>query len=181
MQKTVYIDMDGTLANFDKMAEKFVGFNGRDFKNLEKEFMSPEQRARQNLLFKAIDENPHFFKYEEPYPFAKQLYYECKKIFDKVSILSNYVPPKDKFSNLYEVRVHKTNWIWEHIDPTIPCSDVIITNMPKYWYATEYSWLIDDMIKNINMWKNAGGNAILFTDWKSVYQKLQLLKKGRIR
>ena len=72
MQKTVYIDMDGTLANFDKMAEKFVGFNGKDFKNLEKGFMSPEQRARQELLFKAIDENPHFFKYEEPYPFAKQ-------------------------------------------------------------------------------------------------------------
>lgn len=180
VRKIVYIDLDSTLANFEKMALAFVGFDGKDFKNIPKDLLSESQRQQQKLLFKVIDENPHFFKYEEPYPFSQQLYFECKKLFDEVKILSNYVPPKNDYSVLYQVQQYKSEWVLKYIDKNIIPQNIIITNIPKYKYARPNTWLIDDMKHNIDTWNEAGGNGILFTNWKTVYKQLQKLK-GKIR
>ena len=175
--KTIaYLDMDGTLADFSGAALKLVGFDGVDFKDLSRNQMTADQKSKQDILFKFIDENPDFFKQELPYSYAQDLYNLCKNKFDIVKILSSYCAPKNNPGVFKMAEKYKTDWIHEHIDANLPDKDIIVTDQSKHLWAKPTSWLIDDMPNNIQKWISYKGKGILFDNWNNVSAQLMKYK-----
>lgn len=162
--------MDGTLADFASAATALVGFSGAEFKDLA--ILSPAQKQQQKILFDAIDNNPEFFKNEQPYFYSREMYDMCREVFDEVIILSNYRAPKGRHNLFNKVREYKTNWVHQYLDDRLPKSKIIITESPKYNFSDLGRWLIDDMPQNVSKWVYHGGEGIVFDNWDNVKQKI---------
>jgi len=172
--KTVYLDMDGTLADFAGAAVTLVGFSGAEFKDLN--ILSPQQKAQQKILFDAIDNNPDFFETEQPYFYTAELYNICRDVFDDVVILSNYRAPAGRPHLFQTVCNYKIDWVHKYVDARMPKSKIIVTESPKYNFANRSRWLIDDMPQNVSKWVEYGGKGILFDNWDNVKNKLLQIK-----
>ena len=172
--KTVYLDMDGTLADFAGAATALVGFSGAEFKDLT--MLSPQQKSQQKILFDAIDNNPNFFAKEQPFAYVPELYAVCRDVFDDVFILSNYRAPAGRSHLFQTVRNYKIDWIRKYVDERMPKSKIIVTESPKYNFSDSSRWLIDDMPQNVSKWIQYGGHGIVFDNWDNVRNALLQIK-----
>lgn len=155
---TVYLDMDGVLADF---TNKYIELFGTE----------PDVSAKNDPnLTKMVGTN--FFDTLDKLPNADRLIRAVVRLFGSYSICSS--PLRDDQKNSEE---NKRKWIQRHLTPQ-PKS-IVITGK-KDSYAKGGNILIDDRLKNISAWNDRGGIGILYDaytdDVDEVIKKLMYIK-----
>jgi len=152
-QYKIYCDMDGVLCDFNKRFEQFGGMSPKEY----------EAKYGTNKFWDLISKvGEQYWSKMSWTPEGKQLWDYIKQY--NPSLLS--APSSD-----YSSRYGKKLWVQENI----PGTKLILSKRAnKKDYASGKSILIDDLDKNINEWRAAGGIGILYT---STGQTLSELKK----
>lgn len=141
MIKTIYVDSDGVLANFDQHYETLFG-----------------PKTDDATLWKNINSYPNYFAEIPPYDKAQKLLAFLKSTGLEVKILTATGWQYDRVSP------QKKAWFMRNFG--LFANDVITVKAgkDKAVYANTHSILIDDMMKNIDVWEQAGGIGIWHTD-----------------
>ena len=155
-QYKIYCDMDGVLCDFNRRFEQFGGMSPKEY----------EAKYGTNKFWDLISKvGEQYWSKMSWMPEGKQLWDHIKQY--NPSLLS--APSSD-----YSSRYGKKLWVQENT----PGTKLILAKQEnKKDYASGKSILIDDLDKNINEWRAAGGIGILYT---STGQTLNELKKLRL-
>lgn len=140
MNYQIYVDMDGVLCDFNKAFEELGYGPENQFDGKSDEFYK--------ILYHAGEK---FWSQMSWIPDGKKLWQFIKPY--KPIILST--PTFDNFS-----RTGKVKWIQKELS----MKQKYILEFKKEIHANPDSILIDDRIKNIMKWKDAGGIGILHKD-----------------
>jgi len=144
---TVYLDMDGVLADFEHGYREISGQEQGDT-------FIPNPKD-DPTLHKMIGTD--FFARLPKYKTADQLVNMVVKLFGSYSICSS--PLRGDYENSEH---NKTLWIQEHLNPQ-PARIVITSRKEKYAKTNGVpNILIDDKEKNIQNWIAKGGQGILY-------------------
>ena len=154
--RTLFIDLDGVLANFDDYFETLYGAHPRDYCAA---FGDAE-------MWKRIEEHGSFFRSLPPCFGALQFY--SRIIMLNPIILT--ACPKDKFE---DVARQKRGWVRDRLGPSAP---VVMTpgakSKPLYMHQPG-DVLIDDFLVTVERWREAGGFGIHHTgDFARTQQEL---------
>lgn len=148
---TIFVDMDGVLANFDKSAETIL-----DTDNIYKyEFIwGPDK------FWEELNKHPNFFRDLPLMPDARHLW-------AKIAHLEPQVLTALPRENGERVDQQKREWIIKMIDnPTQPMLDTIVHTCPtkdKPLLCEPGDILIDDRAVNRDAWIKKGGTYIIHT------------------
>ena len=159
--RTVYVDMDGVIADFDLGFEKLTGFTTNS--------VSDEQ------LWKLISDNGKF-KFFSDLPWTsggKELWLYVSQNFIKVKILTA-LGRSDVIDGGLASK-GKRMWLHKNI-PELKDSDIIMVanKHKKRHYSKPGDIIIDDRESTISEWNKKGGIGILY---KSTPQTIEQLKK----
>jgi len=151
---TVYLDMDGVIADFDKRFTELAGMGPREY----------ESSFGREKFWDFIDNKigVKFWTGIEWMPEGKKLYNFVKQFDHK--LLSS--PSRNDTS-----KIGKRMWVEKNTPGT---QLILAAAVNKQNYADKSNILIDDRESNIQQWKDAGGIGILF---KSTDQVIDELKK----
>jgi len=149
---TIYQDIDGCLADFDKAFQKLTGYLPKDF---EKKFGIDE-------FWKAIPEDTtDFWKNLEWMSDGKQLWDYIKK-YNPILLSA---PSRAETS-----KQGKKEWV----DKELPGIKLVLKGAKyKHEYAKPNTILIDDRKDNIERWKDAGGIGIYHTSAQDTINQLK--------
>ena len=137
---TIWLDMDGVLADFDKRAEEILGMPPSDYENT----------YGTESFWKMIESDPDFFRNLELMPDAMDLYLVVHQF--SPSILTGIPKHIDCVTN------QKTQWAHEHF-PEI--KNVFCCQSSKKWTFCQHGdILIDDRYRYAKKWEAAGGTFI---------------------
>lgn len=137
MIKTIYVDSDGVLADFDGLYEKLFG-----------------PKTDDATLWKNINSRETYFSEIEPYPDAFKLLDFLYATGLEVKILTATGWQYDRVSPQKKVWFMRNFAMYSDDVITVKCGK------DKAVYANSQSILIDDMMKNIDVWEQAGGIGI---------------------
>lgn len=174
MDIKVFLDMDGVVANMDKaIYDKF----GLSFPKTR--IPDPDFARLRESIYQGISNDPDFWMEIEPFPGYYEFYRKISSIGD-VTVLSAVPRHLSCFCDEAEMcRRQKTEWIRMYFNNELS-KNVIVTKahwkcryVSKNKYTT--SILIDDMEKNIEEWKAAGGVGILHTSFEDTLDRLEKL------
>lgn len=156
--KKIYFDLDGVLANFEKMAALTL--------------FDYHWNKHDDTHWAIWDKIPHLFKTLEPLPEGIRFYHEVVKRVgaSNVEILTA-VP--DPTGLLVTSATDKTEWVREHVDKKVVVNTVHGGNNKILWLRDNPgSILIDDYERNIKLWNEHGGIGIQYVDAASTKAKL---------
>ena len=145
---TIYLDMDGVLANLSAYAASVLGESIDTYEAKHGSF-----RMWEALYLNA----PDFFEILPRYPYVYELLALCHSCADNVIVLSS--PSR---VNTPLCIAQKRVWLDRVFDKRLPA----IFERDKAKFAGPGRLLIDDYQKKTDAWKNAGGDAFLFTDFE---------------
>lgn len=149
----IYCDIDEVLTDFDKAVKKL----GRKAAEGLSENATEEQK---NLMYKKIDlAGREFWSNMEWLEDGRKLWSKIKK-YHPVLLSS---PGEFKYAS-----AGKQDWV----NKNLPGVTLYIDSL-KYKYAERDAILIDDMEKNISMWKEAGGLGIIYKDPETTIEELK--------
>jgi hypothetical protein len=156
VRKSIYIDIDGVLSNFDKKVED-LGWNPT--------ILDTDQEYKTKFwkyLNEATENGLQFWSDMELLPGAKKLWDFVKPYHP--TILSS-------FGKLEKAKEQKTSWIRKHFGyvPVI----LVRKSKDKALFACNRAILIDDREKSIIPWIEKGGIGILYTSAESAIEELQ--------
>lgn len=163
---TIWVDMDGVIADFSTGAAKIMGIKPSEFPSANR----PKDREFDNRLWSAVRGHEKA---------GKVFWGELPKMpdMDKLwSYVEKYDPQiltaaGDKQT---AARKEKKEWIEKHIGSHVKVN--IVTHSPeKAEFADETAVLIDDRKKSIDPWVKAGGIGILHTSAEDTIKQLKKL------
>ena len=164
MIKTIYVDMDGVLADFKKrFIERFKEEPEIDYPSKKKEKDAYKGRFAtmvEERQFATLDPMPDL---DEGIRFLDILAF--KRYDFTIKILSSTARVELKKT----VSEHKDKWLKDQ-GITYPAIYVPGKRLKKY-YARPDRLLIDDTIANVDEWRALGGKAILHTSWKHTIEE----------
>lgn len=159
--KTIYLDIDGVCTNFIEACIKANGFNSDEVLKLWKNEYRGEFRAfkvlgiSNKVFWKNIETTgEEFWSNMEPYPWFLDLYKKLNEI-GKVHFLSSPSMAPNSLSG-------KLKWLQKYFGRDF--RDYIITPN-KELLAHKNAYLIDDYPRNVEKFKESGGNGILFPQY----------------
>lgn len=156
----VYVDMDGTLADFFGAVAKGEGVS--DWRDAHRVKDRVDQVARKRGFFARL----------KPLPNASKLIHGVLKLAGSYCILS--APLQREIEQSTE---EKSDWLQHHLSRHPP--EEIVYAVQKEHYARQADGtpniLIDDFDTNIRLWEANGGIGILYTD-ENVDQALRTLR-----
>ena len=165
---TVYVDMDGVLADFF----------GEVAKEHDVEYW--REIHRKDLGIDQVAQEPGFFEMLPKLPNAGRLMSGVLKLAnDRYSILSSPL-----LSDVEQSSKEKADWLDKHLPNHPP--QAIVFDHEKYKYAKQADGtpniLIDDWETNIRLWEANGGIGILYQDdkYKDALHKLAMALHGKI-
>lgn len=155
--KTIYLDMDGVVADFNKYARQTLSVKETHHKWPEQEWAK-------------LRTNPHLYRDLDKTPEADVLVDTCRKLRDvdgwQLLFLTAVPNKNDMHWSFYD----KVMWAQKHF-PDIPVHFGPFSK-DKHVHARPGDILIDDRTSNIREWAAAGGIAILHKDISTTLQEL---------
>jgi 5'(3')-deoxyribonucleotidase len=205
MNRIIYFDMDGVLADYDggvatdeastmaqekhdKMLQvlpiRYRKMSPTAFaKALATADSDPalaaykEARSEMNHAKSSATMNPGFFAGLSLMPGARRMVNEAVKLFGRVSILSAPVDPK----SMPEVRQQCVDEKNEWLDKNFPgVFSERIFDKHKQNYASPAAVLVDDNRKNTIPFEKAGGTSILFISSPDTIRQLKSIARGEL-
>lgn len=153
----IFLDCDGVLADFDKLAEKIFGMRGQDF---EDKFGSKEFWTR-------LKNHGNFFRDLEPMP-------DAMKLFKSVEHLNPIILTGAPYGNW--AAPQKLKWR----DQFFPNTEMIVVNpsRDKFKHMKQPGdILVDDLLKHSQVWKDNKGTFVHHT---SADESIKILKELNI-
>jgi hypothetical protein len=142
MARQLYLDMDGTLADFDKKAREVLGTSMADF---ERQWGAKEAWTR--LL--DLDD---FYNTFDPMPDAHYLWAKTQHL---APIILTGIPS----SRSEEVAAQKRKWVARMFGGYVPV--ITCRSKDKALYCKPGDILIDDRTDYKHLWEAAGGHYIV--------------------
>ena len=168
---TIYCDMDGVLCDFDQGYKKLTGESTDEANAKGKSYFW-------KLFRESVGENEKDFWANLPWqPGGEELWNYIKS--SSPNILSapavDFNLPQDQQLNpeFNQAIQGKKEWISKHLNGVN--KEIFVPAPQKSTFATSKHILIDDMQKNIDAWRAAGGIAILHKNYATT--KKILIKK----
>jgi 5'(3')-deoxyribonucleotidase len=167
MKRTIYLDLDGVFADFEKRAIELVGKNPKD--------MEPKE------FWTKLGKFDHVWRDLEVIPQSRLLYDAVMRVPD-VYVTFLTALPKSK-GKLVTASDDKKRWVREHFGNQ--CSVITVIggiNKAKY-IQTPDDILIDDTAKNIDAWNSAGGIGILHDSkdvYSTIFRLMAILDKSKL-
>ena len=157
--KILYLDLDGVMCDFDKQVHKLFGNNPDDLQSIKSTETTKEyiHRIGSNQFWKKIRTSPEFWSSMDPIEGSIEAFKRLYPLFDSVCIISN--PDKKDLTNCIN---QKNKWVDTYLSG-YNLKRIYLEN--KYIYANPNCLLIDDLEKNIKLWKQYGGKTIHFTKY----------------
>jgi len=169
--KTLYIDMDGVVADFDKAAMEFIGFdrNPKDHK------WKPEEWARIRNCERWFRDLPKTLWADELIDLSRQLRDQCgwRLLFLTAIPAGNDFPYAFNDKILWAQKYYPD--ITVHFGPY---------SKDKQSHCKPGDVLVDDRIDNCQQWQDAGGTAIRLlyrVDPMEAVSKLRQLVENEIK
>ena len=166
---TIYCDMDGVLCDFDQGYEKLTGESTDEANAKGKSYFW-------KLFRESVGENEKDFWANLPWqPGGEELWNYIKS--SSPNILSapavDFNLPQDQQLNpeFNQAIQGKKEWISKHLNGVN--KEIFVPAPQKSTFATSKHILIDDMQKNIDAWRAAGGKAILHTSSPKTIEDLK--------
>lgn len=165
MSRTIYFDLDGVLADFDRGVWELCGFpcdiHGQD-------------ETADRRMWEAVRKVPDIYARLPLMPGAMELFTAVREVYgDRCEILTGVPKPWRGIPRAAEDKVY-----WAHHNLS---SDLVVHTVPKEekpnFCKGANSILIDDLTRNIENWRKCGGTGILH---KSAEETLQILKDMKI-
>lgn len=155
--KKIYFDMDGVLADFDDGLRRLL--------NMEPQPQEHQTDEIQNKMWADIRDYGHFYMDLNPMEGAVEAF---KILYEKYGSACEILTgcPKEKRGIVF-AREDKVAWIRKYFSKTVKINLVLREEKQNYVTGRDCI-LVDDYKKNTDEWVEAGGTAILFTNWKDV-------------
>jgi 5'-nucleotidase len=145
---TIYVDMDGVVADFDGYVKSTFGFENK-----------PNVRFTQDEWEQIIAHNPRIYRTLSVLDNAEQIIQAVKDLASKHDYDIRFLTAVPKNNDLGWAFWDKIEWIQEHF-PGIPVW-FGPHSTDKQHHHQSGDILIDDRLQNIEEWRGVGGQAIL--------------------
>lgn len=159
--KTIYLDLDGVLADFIAGYKKYYG--NQDIAKVDmKELIAQKKTFADYSLYRDL---PLF-------PEAKNLVKYVESLGVDVQILTSVgkYSPKDN-------AVDKVLWIKKHFPKYAKKFNYVTASADKAKFAASDTVLIDDRSKSTKPFAAAGGNVVLYTGFSKAKKEIEKLIK----
>ncbi len=159
----IYFDMDGVLSDFNKGIVELC--------KMEAPTQNPNTPEYDERMFSAMRKVDRFYFRLDPIENTLGLFKEVQDICgDKVEILTAI--PK-AIRNIIGADTDKLEWVRKYLGYEVKVNIVLRRDKPKFAKGSNYL-LIDDTPNNIESWRKAGGDDLLFKDAESARIELKL-------
>lgn len=157
---TLYLDMDGVVADFDEYAARTLG-------------IPPSQGIYPDEVWYKLAANSRLYRDLVKTPYADQLVFECSKFAKQHNYEFMFLTAVPKGNDVPWAFYDKVYWA-RHNFPTIPVMFGPYSK-DKHQHCKAGDILIDDRLSNIEEWRAAGGIAIHHTAINSTLHELSSL------
>jgi hypothetical protein len=151
--RVLYLDLDGVLADFDKLAHEICGMAHHKFA-----FVYGD-----DVFWRRLNGFPNFFGSLDLMPDAAILYNAVRHL--KPVILTAL--PRD---NTDRVAAEKAQWVYENVDKEAKVITCFTKDKPNYCQPGDV--LIDDRAINQAMWRRRGGHFVIHTSAENSINQL---------
>jgi 5'(3')-deoxyribonucleotidase len=157
---TLYLDMDGVVADFDEYAARTFGF-------------PPSSGIYPDEQWQKIAENPRLYRDLNKTLYADDLVQECRDFVLTKGYDLKFLTAVPKGNDVPWAFYDKIVWIQLHF-PNIPVFFGPFSK-DKHVHCQAGDILIDDRLSNIEEWRAAGGIAIHHTNIDATLYELSRL------
>ena len=158
--KTIFLDMDGVVADFNEYAYRVHGFDS--------EVEYPDE------LWNQIAQNPRLYRDLKKTPYADDLVNYCRNFANKHKLNLLFLTAVPKSNRLHWAFTDKVDWARLYF-PDVPVHFGPFSK-DKHIHCSLNDVLIDDRMSNIRDWINASGIGILHETYEMTIDKLQNLQ-----
>lgn len=164
---TIFLDMDGVLADFDSKSIELIGKRLRDFPDSASGWL-------------AMNEHQNIYRILDKMTDADELVDGVFKLVKQYNSTVAVLTAIPKFGKIIDAKRHKLQWLNEHFPTLLYDFNIGPWAQDKYKHCNRGDVLIDDSELNIPQWQNAGGHGILHTDAKSSLIQLEKYLSGEV-
>jgi 5'(3')-deoxyribonucleotidase len=157
---TLYLDMDGVVADFDEYAARTLG-------------VPPSQGIYPDETWYKLATNARLYRDLIPTPYASQLVYQCEQFCNKKQYDLKFLTAVPKGNDVPWAFYDKVYWARNYF-ATIPVMFGPFSK-DKHVHCQPGDILIDDRRSNIEEWRNSGGIGILHKDYTDTINQLNVL------
>jgi len=157
---TLYLDMDGVVADFDEYAARTLG-------------IPPSSGIYPNEIWYKLASNARLYRDLIKTPYADELVFQCSKFAKQRDYALKFLTAVPKGNDVPWAFYDKVVWAQEYFS-AIPVMFGPFSK-DKYVHCQIGDILLDDRISNIEEWKAAGGIAIHHTNIDTTLQELSNL------
>ena len=157
---TLYLDMDGVVADFDEYAARTLG-------------IPPSSGIYPDEVWYKLASNARLYRDLIKTPYADELVFQCSRIAKEQNYQLQFLTAVPKGNDVPWAFYDKVVWAQKYF-PGIPVMFGPFSK-DKHVHCQPGDILIDDRKSNIEEWAAAGGNAILHTDFASTMSQLNHL------
>lgn len=155
---TLYLDMDGVLADFDKAAEAILGMPCHKY-----EFIWGPKR-----LWERLNDVPWFWSDIEPMA-------DMPELVDAVAHLRPKVLTALPRDGADTAAARKQAWIVKHLGPDWTYRIITCRTHEKPNFCMPGDIMVDDRALNLDAWKARGGHYVVHTSAAQTIQELRAL------
>lgn len=154
---TLYLDMDGVVADFNEYAYRVHGFDS--------EIEYPDH------LWNQIAQNPRLYRDLKKTPYADDLVDYCRKFGEVNNYAVFFLTAVPKSNRLHWAFYDKVEWARTYF-PDVPVHFGPFSK-DKHIHCKANDILIDDRISNITEWRNVNGIGILHENFENTIDELR--------
>ena len=162
--RTIYVDMDGVLADFDRFCVEHVG-------------RSMETFATSAEGWESVKPWPNLYSLLKPMPDA---YVLTKGIYDIIEdmdfdlIQVEVLTAIPKIGRIPTAKDDKRRWLMDYFPNDFDAFNIGPLAEHKQYHCTGNDILIDDKLRNITQWREKGGIGIHHINAKQTLVELEL-------
>lgn len=157
---TLYLDMDGVVADFDEYAARTLG-------------IPPSSGIYPDEVWYKLASNARLYRDLIKTPYADELVFQCSRIAKEQNYQLQFLTAVPKGNDVPWAFYDKVVWAQKYF-PGIPVMFGPFSK-DKHVHCHPGDILIDDRRSNIEEWSAASGLAILHTDYTSTMTQLNYL------